>query len=168
MYSLPVAYLLWLFSGFGVMGFHRFYLGKIPTGVLYFFTGGLGFVGAVVDFFRMPRLVEEANMRKAYRDALMYGAAGSFPRPPQGPEMMPQKPKESLEIVILRTAKKLRGIVTPGDVALEGNIPLDEAREALEKLVSKGYAQMQVTDSGLIQYRFAEFTADRYSGHVEI
>lgn len=171
MYSLPIAYILWLISGFGAMGFHRMYLGKFVSGILYFFTGGLFMVGGIVDVFRMPRLVEEANMRKMYRDALMYG--GMPPQMPLGPgQMQPQatvqKPKESLEITILRTAKKLRGIVTPGEVALEGNLPLDEARQALDKLVSSGYAQMQVTDSGLIQYRFAEFADDRYGRRVEL
>ncbi|MDR1107200.1 MAG: NINE protein, partial [Treponema sp.] len=31
MYSVGIAYLLWFLSGFGALGFHRYYLGKIPT-----------------------------------------------------------------------------------------------------------------------------------------
>lgn len=33
----------------GVLGIHRFYVGKIGTGILYIFTGGLCGVGALVD-----------------------------------------------------------------------------------------------------------------------
>ncbi|OKP95785.1 TM2 domain-containing protein [Paenibacillus sp. P46E] len=34
----------------GVFGVHRFYEGKIGTGILYLFTGGLMGIGALVDF----------------------------------------------------------------------------------------------------------------------
>lgn len=46
--KMVVAALLCLF--FGVLGFHRFYVGKIGTGVLQIFTfGGLG-IWSLVDF----------------------------------------------------------------------------------------------------------------------
>lgn len=34
----------------GVLGIHRFVVGKIGTGVLYLFTGGLFGIGVIVDF----------------------------------------------------------------------------------------------------------------------
>ncbi|WHH58499.1 TM2 domain-containing protein [Petroclostridium sp. X23] len=33
----------------GFAGFHRFYVGKIFTGIIYFLTGGLFFIGTVFD-----------------------------------------------------------------------------------------------------------------------
>ncbi|MFO7637516.1 MAG: NINE protein [Clostridia bacterium] len=42
-----VAFILCLFLG--VFGIHRFYVGKIGTGLLYLFTAGLFGVGIVVD-----------------------------------------------------------------------------------------------------------------------
>jgi TM2 domain-containing membrane protein YozV len=68
MYSVGIAYLLWLISGFGALGFHRFYLGKIFTGLLWFFTGGLGMIGAIYDLITLPAQVMEANMRRMYYD----------------------------------------------------------------------------------------------------
>ena len=35
---------------FGIFGAHRFYAGKIVTGIIWFFTGGLFLIGAIVDF----------------------------------------------------------------------------------------------------------------------
>ena len=68
MYSVGIAYLLWLVSGFGALGFHRFYLGKIFTGLLWFFTGGLGMIGSIYDLITLPAQVMEANIRRAYNE----------------------------------------------------------------------------------------------------
>ena len=43
-----VALLLCLF--FGYFGAHKFYEGKVGMGLLYLFTGGLFFVGVIIDF----------------------------------------------------------------------------------------------------------------------
>lgn len=42
-----VAFILCFFVG--VLGFHRFYVGKIGTGILWLFTGGLFGIGWLVD-----------------------------------------------------------------------------------------------------------------------
>lgn len=39
-----------LFHTLGIFGAHRFYVGKIGTGLLYLFTGGLLGIGALIDF----------------------------------------------------------------------------------------------------------------------
>ena len=45
--SRLAAALLCLF--FGVLGFHRFYVGKIGTGLIWFFTGGFFVIGWFLD-----------------------------------------------------------------------------------------------------------------------
>lgn len=60
MKSMGIAYLLWLFAG--VFGVHRFYLGRVGTGLLWLFTFGfLGF-GWLVDLFLIPSMVDHANL----------------------------------------------------------------------------------------------------------
>ena len=61
-YNLTTAYFLWLISGFGALGFHRFYLGKTGTGLLWMFSGGLGGLGCLYDLITLPRQVREANL----------------------------------------------------------------------------------------------------------
>ena len=63
MKSTLVAYILWLFSGMGVLGFHRFYLGKPVSGLVWFFTGGLGGIGGIIDGFLIPGMVHAWNNR---------------------------------------------------------------------------------------------------------
>lgn len=60
-----VSWLLLMFVG--VFGLHRFYQGKIFTGLLYLVTGGLFFVGYIYDVFTMNEQISEKNQR-AVRD----------------------------------------------------------------------------------------------------
>lgn len=59
-HSKVIGYLTWIF---GFMGAHRFYYGKPLTGTLWFFTGGLLFIGWIVDLFLIPGMDEEADLR---------------------------------------------------------------------------------------------------------
>ncbi|MDR2344173.1 MAG: TM2 domain-containing protein [Spirochaetaceae bacterium] len=85
MYSKGLAYLFWLLSGFGVLGFHRFYLGKPLSGFLWMCTLGLGGFGSLYDLFTLGDQVDQANAAhaasgSAYRDddgaAVSGGAEG--------------------------------------------------------------------------------------------
>ena len=55
-----VGYILWIF---GFTGSHRFYFGKPISGTIWFLTFGLLLVGWIVDFFLMPSLEREAELR---------------------------------------------------------------------------------------------------------
>jgi TM2 domain-containing membrane protein YozV len=154
MYSVGLAYLLWLVSGFGALGFHRFYLGKIPTGLLWMCTGGLGMVGAIYDFFTLPGQVREANIRNAIFTT--YRASRRTWRYIHDGDARIVTPKESVERVILKLAKQNKGVLTASEVALEANIPLETAKKDLDAMVSKGFAEMRVRKSGTLVYTLPE------------
>ncbi|MDR2941633.1 MAG: TM2 domain-containing protein [Treponema sp.] len=156
MYSVGIAYLLWLFSGCGALGFHRFYLGKIPTGLLWFFTGGLGMIGSIYDFFTLPGQVREANIRRAIYDGGAFNNRPSWRNVNDG-EVRIVRDKESVEHVILKLAKEKNGVLTASDVALTSKITVDEAKKALDALVSKGYAELRVRQSGALVYIISDF-----------
>ncbi|XP_022104295.1 uncharacterized protein LOC110986606 isoform X2 [Acanthaster planci] len=54
------AYIMWF--PFGLLGFHHFYLKNASFGFKYLITFGLFGFGWLVDFWRMPMLVNAANM----------------------------------------------------------------------------------------------------------
>jgi TM2 domain-containing membrane protein YozV len=62
MKSYLIAYVLWLLGGFGVLGLHRFYLGRWVTGLIWLFTGGLFLVGAIIDLALIPGIVRVENL----------------------------------------------------------------------------------------------------------
>ena len=54
-----VAWILLTFLG--VFGLHRFYLGKLVSGLIYLLTGGLFLVGIIYDFWTLNSQVSEIN-----------------------------------------------------------------------------------------------------------
>lgn len=160
-YSLPVAYALWAISGFGALGLHRFYLGKAGTGFLWLLTGGLAGAGGLYDLFTLPRQVQEANLRSDEEAVLTMGAARSADEL-YVPNMDSRFRKaESPEKTILRIARNNSGQVTPGEVTIESDISIDEARKVLDELAKKGIAEVRVRSSGVLVYFFPEFADDR-------
>jgi hypothetical protein len=165
MYSVWVAYFLWVLSGFGLLGFHRFYLGKIRTGLLWMLTGGLGTVGAIYDFFTLPSQVQVANMRLALEGSQSWADRAGGRQKPKGENWRYAndtttrivRGKESLERSILRQAKENKGILTVSEVALAAEVDLEDAKKALDTLVKRGFAELRVRKSGTIVYTIPEF-----------
>lgn len=60
-----IAFGLTLLGFVFVAGMQHFYLGKIGKGILWFLTGGLFFVGTIVDLFTMGAQVEKVNVKRA-------------------------------------------------------------------------------------------------------
>ena len=156
MFHIGIAYILWLLSGFGVLGFHRFYLGKIPSGLLWMFTGGLFTLGAIYDFITLPGQVKEANIRNALLNQTLSQAANQNWRYVTDAQARVvstnSREKERPERAILKIAKENKGILTVSDVALGADIPIEEAKKYLELLVSKGFAELRVRKSGSLVY----------------
>lgn len=148
---------------------HRFYLGKPVSGLLFMFTGGLGGIGSLYDVITLPQQVREARlkarMRRALDDRLDELDDTDYTRRAQRPQIAPAQ--ESPEHVILRVAKSNHGIANPAQVALEGKISTDEAREQLDQLVNKGIAEVRVRKSGSLAYVFPDFLDDTGAADLE-
>ena len=173
MFSVVIAYLLWLISGFGALGFHRFYLGKFGTGIIWLFSGGLFGFGCIWDFFTLPMQVRQANLEARYRRVL----ADDYHRS-EAPRRVESRSdfkegfrrdiqRDNIEQVILKTAKRNNGIATPSEVALNSGLSLEEVKKQFEKLASGGYVEMRVTKAGGIVYLIKDFVTDESSLDLE-
>lgn len=61
-YDYGVAWLLHLFLG--LFGAHRFYMGKLPTAILWLLTGGLLGVGYIYDTLTLNEQLDELNSHR--------------------------------------------------------------------------------------------------------
>jgi TM2 domain-containing membrane protein YozV len=59
-HSVLMGYLLWIF---GFIGAHRFFYGRQITGVIWFFTLGLFFIGWIIDLLLIPGMARDADDR---------------------------------------------------------------------------------------------------------
>ena len=64
MKSKTVAYILWLGGLIGLCGLHRFYIGKVGTGLLWLFTIGVLGVGQLIDLFTLGDQVDVINGKR--------------------------------------------------------------------------------------------------------
>lgn len=68
----PQLILLTALIGFlGFAGIHRFLVGQAGMGVLYLLTGGLCFIGTIIDLINYQDLAFEYNQRMANETAML-------------------------------------------------------------------------------------------------
>jgi len=155
MFSKPVAFVLGILSFVPPFsGLLRFYLKRNFTGVLYTLTAGFCFIGNILDVVQIPQLVKEANRKLKLREMnLLDGKDDEYGK---SPEIEYKKSDEYIEKHILRSAKNNRGYTTPSEVALVSDVSIEQARHALDYLVSQGFSEIKVSKAGTIVYYFPD------------
>ena len=67
---------------------------------------------------------------------------------------------DALENRILRLAGEHEGRLTVEEVAMNTHLTLDEAKKLLDRYVLNGYAELQVSESGMLVYNFPGMTRE--------
>jgi len=117
------------------------------------FTGGMLGIGSIYDLVTLPSQVREANFRQAIIDESARRSVGNKSwRNVDDGKMHIIGDKESVEHVILKLAKANKGILTASELALSAHISIDEAKKDLDAMVSKGFAELRVRQSGSLVY----------------
>jgi len=146
-----VAYILWAFGLMGFCGIHRFYSGKITSGLIYFLTFGFLGVGQVVDLFLIPSMTREKNMRLLYQSTVE-----ARNNSPQVTLVEQEKPKKADPmLVLLKAAAANNNVLSIGQVMLATELPIEEVERLLQQSLKQGLAHIDNDEqTGAVRYYF--------------
>lgn len=158
---LNTTYILWL-VGFilgtslrPLKGMHRFYNGKILTGVLWMIPV-IGDIGSLVDLFLIPRMVDEYETKA--RAKLGMSESG-VPLAPQAAVTQTLSPptREQQMVKLLKAAQARGGQLSVTQAVMDTSIGFTEVEDLLRDMVKRGYATVDNDDrTGVVVYRFLE------------
>jgi len=146
-----VAYILWAFGLMGFCGIHRFYSGKITSGLIYFLTFGFLGVGQFVDLFLIPGMTKEKNMRLLYQSTIE--ARNNSPQVTLVKEEV--KPKIDPMLSLLKAAAAHNNVLSVGQAMLAMELPLDRVEGLLNQALKQGLAHVDNDEqTGAVRYYF--------------
>jgi len=177
MKSVLLSYVLWLLGG--LIGLHKFYLGRPFVGLFYFFTGGGFLIGWIIDFFTLPRQVQIANLllqnqnespssaiRREFEQikrqlyTLLNQDSTAAPAAWRGSlrQMIQPRPSDDeLMLGLLRAAQKHGGRLSVTAGVLETGAPFAEVERVLRAMLQSGYVYVDNDPAtGVIVYMFKE------------
>lgn len=147
-----VAYILWAFGLMGFCGIHRFYNGKITSGLLYFFTLGFFGFGQFIDLFLIPGMTREKNMRLLY-EATVEARTNS----PQVTLVKDANPIANIDpmLTLLKAAAAHNNVLSIGQAMLATELPIDRVESLLKEALKQGLAHIDNDEhTGAIRYYF--------------
>jgi TM2 domain-containing membrane protein YozV len=155
---LLVSYVLMIGSFCGLCGLHRFYNGKIGTGLLWFFTLGFFGIGQFIDIFFVPNMVEEYEAKLLLKQGFSpYGVPSPYPRDTATAVELPKVPEEKLMLRVLKSARDRGGQITVTQAVLDTGADFPEVELVLKDMVKQGYAHIDNDPvKGTVIYDFIE------------
>ncbi|MBE9015302.1 hypothetical protein C7Y66_26255 [Chroococcidiopsis sp. CCALA 051] len=150
------SYILWLGCLLQVYGLHRFYNGKIATGLLWLFTFGLFGVGQLIDLFLIPDMVDDYNAK--LRAKMGLSAAGvPLSDPVVATQTIQVNPKEQLMVKLLKAAAAHGGKLSVTQGVMDTGASFAQVEATLKEMVKSGYVGVDNHPAtGVVVYKFLE------------
>lgn len=149
------SYILWLGCLLQVYGLHRFYNGKIATGLLWLFTFGLFGVGQLIDLFLIPDMVDDYNAK--LRAKMGVSAVGIPLSNPVSTQTIQVNPKEQLMVRLLKAAAAHGGKLSVTQGVMDTGAGFAQVEATLKEMVRSGYVEVDNhPGSGVVVYKFLE------------
>ena len=152
------SYLLWAAWLFGLGGCHRLYNGKIVTGLLWLFTGGLFGIGQFVDLFLIPGMVEEHNAKVRAKLGIssqgvpLYQSNGAIAMKASAPQTSQQ-----LMVALLRSAATKGGKLSVTQGVMATGASFEQVEETFMEMLKSGYVSVDNDpETGIVIYHFHE------------
>lgn len=147
-----VAYILWTFGLMGFCGIHRFYSGKITTGLLYLITFGFFGVGQFVDLFLIPGMTKERNLYLLYKATVE--SRNNSPQITLVKEE-PETKKEDPMLILLKAAASQDNVLSIGQAMLATEMPIEQVESLLNRAIKQGLAHIDNDEkTGAVRYYF--------------
>lgn len=153
---IAISYVLWAVSFFGFCGLHRFYNGKIATGIVWFLTFGLCGIGQLLDLFLIPGMVASHDLK--LRQQLGYSPSDAFRPLPSTPDLPPSSLTPEQQMVLLvQAAEKHGGKLTVTQGVAASGLTFAQVEKLLLAMVRSGYAHIGNDPiTGAVTYYFDE------------
>lgn len=164
MNKVSTAYVLWLGGLVGIAGLHRLYNGKIWTGLLWLFSGGLFGVGQLADLLFIPRMVETHNTKLASRLKVSpFGVPLSEPgihrtvEMSEGSRSILDLSQSQALIQLLQAAAERNGRLSVTQGVMTTGLGFSTIEALLQEMVRTGYVEVgNDPETGVVVYEFKE------------
>ncbi len=170
--NVGTAYILWFFCVFGICGVHRLYLGRIVSGLLYFFTFGLFGFGQLLDLLFIPGMTRERNLYLLQQSTskklshltdvhetilrqqefdLLYDETSRQNLSSMHNWESPQDPM----LKLLKAAASHNNVLSLGQAIISLELPVEQVEQLLQKALQQGLAYIDNDDeTGAVRYHF--------------
>ncbi|TAF11323.1 MAG: TM2 domain-containing protein [Nostocales cyanobacterium] len=152
---LVASYILCAAGFLGVGGLHRLYNGKIGTGLLWFCTFGLFYIGQVVDLLLIPGMVDEYEQNLRLKAGL--SPLGLPLNQPVVNSRVYRPSGNQLMVQLLEAAESKGGSLTVTQGVKATGASFAEVEKVLKEMMQSGYVRIDNDPiTGAVTYHFHE------------